>query len=1098
MPLSRIVDIDRRFARSARIDADLKGTPPLVGYVLQASTAKALTAMAQAQAEIGQGAFTWTGPYGGGKSSAALLVGNLVAGDDKARKLARGLVGRELSALFDKAFPISGGRWRVAPVTGSRISMRTAIAAAGEAALGWSPATVSDAEKSDAALIAALLASGGQGGGVLLILDELGKLLEHAASERNDIHLLQDLAEHASRSGGKLVVIGILHQAFEQYAARVSREAREEWAKVQGRYLDLSFLAGADETVALLARAIRVKERPDSAEEAARAVAEAVAKRRPTDIDSLAAGLASAWPLNPVTTLLLGPVSRQRFAQNERSVFGFLSSAEPHGFQAHLAACPAEAPATYGPDQLWDYLAANFGMALASGGDGARFSLAFEAIERAAAKGSALHVRLTKAAAVVEFFRNGSGVALALDFLTAAVPDVPARKVEAAVRQLLEWAILIEQPRLGGFALFSGSDFDLEDALQKVVDAEGLDAERVARLPERVGLGFAAAKRHYFRTGALRTFEVVLQLVGEADTAAKLVENLAARQRANGALVLLLSDGALELTKVRNLAKVVANGLGDAGVIAAVGAAPNSYALRPLAAELFAVERVMREHPRLEGDRIARREVGARHSQCIDGVHRELELALDSTQWRLAPKPDEAFAGSLAVVASALADVAFHQAPILRSELLQRDRPSSNAMAAVRELCHAMVHNGAEKDLGFNAFPAGMGLYLTVLQPFGLHRKLSDGRYGFSGPDKSEAGRSLSTVWSAAEARADVPLSEIYSHWARSPIGLKAGVMPVLALANILARRERLAVYVDGVFQTALDDVFVDKLLQSPETIRLRRIDRTNRDTALLEGLGAAFGLPPKPEALPVAQALFRRFEGLPAYAQRTERLTEVTRKVRDVVLKSSDPENLLFDALPTALGKDYAVKTIRAAIEEAEAFFPQVLDDLTTALAAALGVGPDFVGMAVRAESIKGLTNDWAFDAFAMRAGAFEAGEGDIEGLAGLLLHKSPRQWSDRDADQALIEIARLGQRFRELETLAAVRNRHSSAEAVALMVGVDPKTVPFLESFQLSDAERRLASGLSEQVVAILREQPVESRVRLAALARAILQVSEQKAVA
>lgn len=65
--LSDIVHIERRFARSARIDEDLKGTPPLVGYVMQGSIAKALAAMGLAQLETRQGAFTWTGPYGGGE-----------------------------------------------------------------------------------------------------------------------------------------------------------------------------------------------------------------------------------------------------------------------------------------------------------------------------------------------------------------------------------------------------------------------------------------------------------------------------------------------------------------------------------------------------------------------------------------------------------------------------------------------------------------------------------------------------------------------------------------------------------------------------------------------------------------------------------------------------------------------------------------------------------------------------------------------------------------------------------------------------------------------------------------------------------------------
>ena len=47
-----------------------------------------LLAMMAGIAEGGQTAFTWTGPYGGGKSSAALLLASLVGGTDEQRKLA--------------------------------------------------------------------------------------------------------------------------------------------------------------------------------------------------------------------------------------------------------------------------------------------------------------------------------------------------------------------------------------------------------------------------------------------------------------------------------------------------------------------------------------------------------------------------------------------------------------------------------------------------------------------------------------------------------------------------------------------------------------------------------------------------------------------------------------------------------------------------------------------------------------------------------------------------------------------------------------------------------------------------------------------------
>src|SRR3546814_20741438 len=85
-------------------------------------------------------------------------------------------------------------------------------------------------------------------------------------------------------------------------------------------------------------------------------------------------------------------------------------------------------------------------MALASVNACDRFSLAFEAIERAAAKGNEVHVALTKSAAVIEFFRNGSGLALADDILAQAVPEVDEKRRRAAIADLLDRS---EERRVG-------------------------------------------------------------------------------------------------------------------------------------------------------------------------------------------------------------------------------------------------------------------------------------------------------------------------------------------------------------------------------------------------------------------------------------------------------------------------------------------------------------------------------------------------------------------------------------------------------------------------------------------------------------------------
>ena len=109
--------------------------------------------------------------------------------------------------------------------------------------------------------------------------------------------------------------------------------------------------------------------------------------------DDLPRLLEDCWPLHPVVACLLGPISRRRFGQNQRSVFGFLNSGEPSGFQDFLRR--AEDGELYPLKFLWDYLRLNLEPSIMASPDGHRWALAVDALERCdALGGQELHLRL--------------------------------------------------------------------------------------------------------------------------------------------------------------------------------------------------------------------------------------------------------------------------------------------------------------------------------------------------------------------------------------------------------------------------------------------------------------------------------------------------------------------------------------------------------------------------------------------------------------------------------------------------------------------------------------------------------------------------------
>ena len=605
--LSDFVRVGRRFQKAVRVDADDAGNGALDGYVFSPSAAQILKQMAAQVAETGQGAFTWTGPYGGGKSSLALLLSALVGRDARKRKAARALVDADTSARIAKHLEAGGKGRVVVAVTARRADAETAII---EAVAQHAP---TGKRRHGRGAIDALKELAEQPGGVLLLIDEMGKFLEHAAKSDSDVHFFQQLAEEASRSKGRLLVAGILHQAFDDYANKLARDTRDEWAKVQGRFADIPLNIAAEEQIELISRAIEVPDdkRPDAKQ--AKAVASAMKRVRGEDHDGLADRLHKCWPLSPAVASLLGPISRRRFGQSQRSIFGFLNSGEPFGFQSYLRET-SEGSAAFDLPRLWDYLRANLEPSILASPDGHRWALAVDALERCEARGGdAEHVSVVKSLALVDLFKERSGLRASQEFLEASLPSIKSKHMSEVLKALADWSIVIFKKHLGAYAIYAGSDFDIEGAvLEARAKMTGLD---FGRLRSVAMLQPILAKRFYHQTGSLLWFDVYIAPLSSA------IETIRSYRPANGSTGLFLL---LVGTENENDAKAKRI-LGAAAEIErdfpfAIGWSRDNFSIREAAAELLALEAVRVGRSELSGDFCRSSRGGGPNRACLRGT----------------------------------------------------------------------------------------------------------------------------------------------------------------------------------------------------------------------------------------------------------------------------------------------------------------------------------------------------------------------------------------------------------------------------------------------------------------------------------------------
>ncbi len=1097
MSLSAHVSIARRFHRSIRLDTDLARPEALQGFVCQPSAAEALSGMARQISQSSQRAFTWTGPYGGGKSSLALALGALLGPNGGARALAVEALGKQNANRLNSLLQPTRNGWLVVPVVGRRGDPVKDIAASLEVSLSRNGRqSRRRVIKTGRDLVQSLVeeATNRPRDGVLILIDEFGKFLEGAAAEGLDIYFFQELAEAASRSSGRLVIVGILHQAFEQYASRLGRDVRDEWAKIQGRFSDVPLIAGVEEVVGLIGRAIVSTWKHQETRSIAEAVASSIRSRRPGSPADLGHRLDGCWPLHPATAAVLGPMSRRRFGQNERSVFGFLTSAEPGGFQEFLRSNKTAPGILYGPELFWDYLRINLEPAILSSNDSHRWAQGVDAVERCEARGDALHLALAKSIALIDMFKNGSGLAADRPTLGACVSGAPKRAVDAAIADLERWSVTVFRKHTGAWAVYAGSDFDIDEAIQSATaKAEGIDLRRIAAL---AGLQPVLAKRHYHQTGSLRWFHTDLVHLSE----------LAAHSRSPGddAGQFLLAVPGNDEDRSRSLAacRTASKTLAERHLVA-VGLPRNAFRIRDLGRELIGLEAVRVGRPELDGDSVARREIAARIASVSSDLEEELRAGFTGADWFVdGDKVSFTLGASLSKLASDLADGRYPSAPRIHSELVNRHRPSSNTQAGVRDLMHAMVSASGKPFLGIEGFPIHRGLYSTVLATAGLHRS-TKGKVRFAPPSTSEVGRSFAPCWHAAEqilrnANSPVSLKELYDLWERPPYGLRRGVMPILALAFVMSNQEDLAVYCEGRFQATIDDYFVDRLLQDEATVAVRQVAEDRNSEALLEKLSAAVatitGEPCPPEPLNVARRLVHFARELPQWTRRTLSVTSASAEVRRILLHADDPHKALFVELPGVFDhRDAKVVAsgIESALRELALAYRVMLDELRDCMMRALGEPSEapLADIRRRAGVVADLTGDLRLDAFAARLVVFNGSIDEVEALASLAVNKPPRDWSDRDPDQARLALADLALGFRRAEMLARVKGRHPEREAIALVVGTGESGHAVVQEFEIADRDRERISDLSMSLREVLAKSGVDKSVALGALAETSL---------
>lgn len=1135
--LHEFVTVKGRFARSVRSDRDEGQAAQLAGYLPTGRSLEVIRRVLNGMTRAdGARAFSITGPYGSGKSSLAVFLDALLGRtSDAAHQTAVNLLwehdpatAQRLTDARDAMGADASGFIRAVVTAPQREPITTTVLRALERGARRSRVAKKVRDRIGSALeraissryaspsyreVRELIEQLAVRKPVLLVIDEFGKNLEAFADggSEGDLYLLQELAEWAAGEKSlPLVLITIQHLAFEAYAADATAAQRREWAKVQGRFEDISYVDTAAATRGLIAAALQHDEDPtyhrlrkQAGQNAARD-ADAAGIPSVADVELISA----CYPLHPSTLLVL-PSLCARYGQNERTLFSFLASDEPNSVTSftHEANLATELPWVR-LDRVYDYFVESASTFVGASRDANRW-VEVETTIRDAHGLTLPQLRVLKTVGVFNLIA-AAGVVRAshelLGFALAGSGDGLEDKaaVQARTRELVDLGLITYRDFASEFRIWQGSDFDIAAALssaRRQIERDSMADTIVQSLPLRP----VVASRHSITRNTMRAFSRTF-----ADKSTITVPTPPPGDVRDGVLVYALTPGTRPAPAEH-----------DVPVVVIEPSPERLHALVAATIEVAALRRVLADPNLADTDRAARRELTERLALSRQSLEQRVDAAYgpegnwtwinppgDRGEWLLAPR-------RASDALSDVLDVVYRHGPEVKYEAINRAELTSQGSKARRILLEAALTPSRTRmhRLGLDGDGPEVGMYRAVLADAGIHHP----DHGFDSPDVTEA---WAPVWNHLNATLKSATGDALSavhvldEIMRPPFGLRHGVATVLLTAALVHNAHDIAIYEHGTFKPRLDVAMSERLVRNPDNFAVKHLAASGSSSKrfrALKALSEAVAMsieapkPDRPTVLGTVMLLLRPFHTTSTnYTRRTKQFAAAwgapdatpeqvvkLRAVRDALISTQEPDVLLFEALPDAVGFGPLAASGRGATvmpsSEIENFAQQVanavqhigsaFDELCRHILEVIldaAQAKDTTMLAGDAAHIDDLevvsTEVRTFAGLARIADALDPAT-FAQQAATAITGTPPSEWTDADIPSATTRIRETASSFRRVAALAQASRAQRLGEpfdAIAIdITSTDGRHLPEVIAIRESDR-----AALSGSVTAILHD--------------------------
>ena len=784
---------------------------------------------------------------------------------------------------------------------------------------------------------------------LLIVIDEFGKVLEHAAKNNpeKELYFLQKLSELINVPSRQIMLLTTLHQNFGAYAKGLTKEQTNEWTKVKGRFKEITFVEPIEQLLHLASIQLQEQQRRKATENILK-LAELAKSTRFVSQDFSVDTAMQLYPLDLFSAYTITSAIR-RYGQNERSLFTFLAAKGSNS----ISEFEADDHLTYNLQNVYDYILYNFYSYLKdANADSMSWGAIKVSIERVEGqdwsdKNEMLNAtKLVKAIGLLNLFGT-AGFKLTernlTDYAREAMAIDNAKEIiqKLSAKKIIRYAAYKER-----LVLFEGTDIDLE---AEIIEA-GMKVARPDSIVDELSVFFnrriSPVKAHFYQKGTPRFFDYLireepLDVVPTGDT--------------DGYIELIFSTNKKVLAQIKEFSSENNHALIFAYFTNTEAIIEHLYNIKKY---LYLLERVIDK-----SDRVAFSEIQKQKEHEENLLNKAISDNLFSYQDRVV----WVFDGKVQKVAShrdfnkllsRVCDKVYSQTPVMINELFNKHKLSGTISSARKSYLTHLIEQNSEVGLGFanDKFPPEKTIYASLLQNTGLHH---DGDFADMPTNKG-----FMPLWNACEEFLNSSenkarkISELIKILSAQPYKLKQGFLEFWIPTYLYIKRQDFALYnvSNGAFMPNVNMEFFDLLQKHPGDFAVKKFAVDGMKMGFFNqyrrfiNLGDEHAIT-NSNFIETIKPFLSFYVRLNEYTKHTRKFDhESTMRFRDVLANAKDPEKAFFEDLPDALGFTQEIlkqeefineygRIIQRAIKELRTCYTQLIDRIEARLVEGLGL---------------------------------------------------------------------------------------------------------------------------------------------------------------